>query len=125
MCLRGHGSSLSSKTLTEKLSWPAGSGQDDRALGTNNGQEAQPDESKCQAQEETLRTYSKETFIYVGFRKDLSPFIFPDRLRMVHTDLQVEEAEAYIQFAALLTDPRPDLVDSAISPKMGVLPHHQ
>lgn len=44
---------------------------------------------------------------------------------MVHIDLQVDGAEADIQCAVLLTDHRPDLVDSAISLRMGVLPHHQ
>jgi len=44
---------------------------------------------------------------------------------MVHIDLQIDEAEAFIQFAALFTDHRLDLVDSAIILRMGVLLHHQ
>jgi len=40
-----HDSSLSAETLMGKLSWPTGSGQGERALWTNDGQEARPDES--------------------------------------------------------------------------------
>lgn len=76
VCLRGYGSSLSSKTLTGKLSWSSGSGQDDRALWTTDAQEVWPDENKCPAQEETFIAYSKETFIYMGFRKYLSESVY-------------------------------------------------
>lgn len=67
----------------------------------------------------------KSLFTWDSENTFLHQFIFPDQGRTVHTDLQVDGAEADSQCAALLTDHRPDLVDSAISLRMGVLPHHQ